>query len=78
MRALLIAGVISFVTAAWADHLVYFVPFEYWQWKSKLFWLKKNPHCKNSNLNLEDKKIRRKLAWDLTRDSKILNKQGKD
>jgi hypothetical protein len=76
MRSLLIAGVIGFVTAAWADHLVYFVPFEYWQWKSKLWCLKKNPHCKN--LNLKDKKIRQKLAWDLTRDSKILNKQGKD
>ena len=66
MKALLIAGVIGLISAGWADHIAFFFPFDYWQWKLKLFLLRNNPHCKN----LKDKKIRQKLAWELSADSK--------
>jgi hypothetical protein len=71
MKALLIAGVIGLISAAWADHIAFFFPFDYWQWKSKLFWLRNNPNYKD--LNLKDKKIRQKLAWEKSVDRKKLN-----
>ena len=67
----LIGGVFGFISAAWASHIAYFVPFDYWQWKSKLWLLQWNPHCKN--LNLKDKKIRQKLAWEKSVDREKLN-----
>ena len=75
MRELIIAGIIGgisgFVTASWATHIPYFVPFDYWQWKSKLWLLQWNPNYKD--LNLKDKKIRQKLAWEKSVDRKKLN-----
>ena len=67
-RELLIGAAFGFITAAWADHIAFFFPFGYWQWKSKLRRLKKNPNCKD--FNLKDKKIRQELAWELYEDSK--------
>ena len=77
MRELIIAGIIGgisgFVTASWATHTPYFVPFDYWQWKSKLWFLQWNPHCKN----LKDKKYRQNKAWELSLDNKAINRQEK-
>ena len=69
MEELIIAGIIGgisgFVTASWADHIAFFFPFGYWQWKLKLWLLQWNPNCKN----LKDTKFRQKLAWKLSADS---------
>jgi hypothetical protein len=69
MRELLIGGVIGFIIAAWRDHIAYFFPFDYWQWKSKLWWLRNNPDCRN----LKDKKNRQKLAWKKSTDRGSIN-----
>ena len=66
---LIIGGIFGFVTASWATHIAYFVPFDYWQWKSKLWFLQWNPHCED----LKDKKIRQELAWKKSIDRVKLN-----
>ena len=74
MKNLIIGGIFGFVSAVWANHIAYFFPFDYWQWKSKLWWLQKNPDCKN----LKDKKNRQKLAWELSLDKKTISEHRKD
>ena len=71
MTDLLVAGVIGFISAAWAGHIAYFFPFDYLQWKLKLWWLRNNPNCKD----LKDTKFRQKLAWELSLDGQNINKK---
>jgi len=74
MENLIIGGIFGFVTASWATHIAYFFPFDYWQWKLKLWFLHWNPNCKD----LKNKKHRQNRAWELSLENEAINKQGQE